>query len=80
MDPMPFTLRELVWMVRGKREHDWSLASHVMALLAEINRDSKKRRRPFRAEEFNPMFSARAKPIPCSVSKLAKILNVPLKS
>lgn len=77
---MPFTLRELVWMARGKREHDWSLASHVMALLAEINRDRKKRRRPFRAEEFNPMVSVRPKPIACSVSQLAKILNVPLQS
>ncbi|XZE17478.1 hypothetical protein SH449x_002730 [Pirellulaceae bacterium SH449] len=77
---MPLTLRELVWMVRGKREHDWGLASHVMALLAEINRDRKKRRRPFRAEDFNPTLAVRAKPIPCSVSQLAKILNVPLQS
>jgi hypothetical protein len=75
IDPMPFTLRELVWMARGKREHDWSLASHVMALLAEINRDRKKRRRPFRAEEFNPMVSVRPKPVPCSASQLAKILS-----
>ena len=48
VDPGPLTLRQLVQMAEAKRQHDWNIASSVMALTAEINRDRKRRRKPFR--------------------------------
>lgn len=36
-------------------EHDWNLQSHLMALLANINRDSKQKPAPFVPDDFNPM-------------------------
>jgi hypothetical protein len=44
----------LVLMAEAKRQHDWNVASTIMALMAEMNRDRKKRRKPFRPDDFNP--------------------------
>ena len=41
VDPGPLTLRQLVRMAEARREHDWNIASSVMAMLAEIHRDRK---------------------------------------
>lgn len=46
------TLRQLVPMARARREHEWSIASNLMALTANIHRGP--RRAPFRAARFNP--------------------------
>lgn len=35
-------------------EHDWSIAASILQLIAEVNRDTKKRQDPFRVDEFNP--------------------------
>ena len=35
-------------------EHDWSLQSALMALMANINRDSKSKPTPFSPDDFNP--------------------------
>jgi hypothetical protein len=51
--PDPFTLRELVWMAQGRREHDWTIASSQMALLANCHRDPKKR--GYTPDDFNPL-------------------------
>lgn len=61
------TLRELVWMVGGKREHDWGIASSAMALLANCHRDPK-RSAAFRPEDFNP----------CIERKPETVVKVPL--
>ena len=37
----------------GERRADWRMAS-IMALIANANRDPKKRRRPFRPDDFLP--------------------------
>ena len=58
-------------MGAGRREHDWDIASSVMCLLAEINRDRKRRSRPFKPAEFNPTTRSAAKPIPTTVKQLA---------
>ena len=41
-------------MAETKRQHDWNVASTIMALMAEMNRDRKKRRKPFKPDDFNP--------------------------
>ena len=61
-------------MSAGRREHDWSIASSLMALTAEINRDRKKRGRPFKPAEFNPLTRSTNKPIPTTVKQLASLL------
>ena len=48
-------------MAEAKRQHDWNVASTIMALMAEMNRDRKRRRRPFKPDDFNPY--AEKKPI-----------------
>lgn len=42
-------------MDRGRAELQWAIASAQMALLANINRDTKKHSRPFNADDFNPL-------------------------
>lgn len=63
-------------MSAGRREHDWSIASSLMALTAEINRDRKKRSRPFKPAEFNPLTRSNNKPIPVTVTQLRSLLGM----
>ncbi len=41
-------------MAEARRQHDWNVASTIMALMAEMNRDRKRRRKPFKPDDFNP--------------------------
>ncbi len=41
-------------MAEAKRQHDWNVASTIMALMAGMNRDRKRRRKPFKPDDFNP--------------------------
>ena len=54
LDPGPYTLRELMWMWEGRSEHQWDQTALLACLIANANRNPKKRRRPFAVEEFNP--------------------------
>jgi phage terminase small subunit len=63
-------------MADAKRRHDWWLASSLMALHAEINRDRKRRSRPFKPEEFNPMIRRTSRPLPINVTQLASLLGL----
>lgn len=49
MNPAPFSLRELLWMARGR----WRHTSAIMATLCNVNRDPKKGK-PLEADAFNP--------------------------
>ena len=40
-------------MAEARRRHDWSIASSVMALIASVHRDPKKRR-AFKPSDFDP--------------------------
>ena len=42
-------------MVEGARERDWETMSHLLAMLANINRNPKKRHKPYLATDFNPV-------------------------
>ncbi len=53
VDPGPLTLRELTIMLEGRQRHDWSVASGLMALVANTQRDPK-RSRPLKPSDFDP--------------------------
>ena len=48
------TLRELLAMAESRHRQLWGHTSSVMALIANVHRDSKKQR-ALRPEDFNPM-------------------------
>ncbi|TWU19845.1 hypothetical protein Poly21_20230 [Allorhodopirellula heiligendammensis] len=62
-------------MAEAKRQHDWHIASSVMALTAEINRDRKRRRKPFKPDDFNPYTVTRSVPVKATVEQVAHLLN-----
>ena len=61
VDPSPFTLRELVYMVEGRQKDQWNHTSHVLCILANANRDPK-RFGAFKPADFNPMIQRRRIP------------------
>ena len=58
-------------MLDGKQRHDWSIASALMALVANINRDPKRSRR-LNPSDFDP-FAKRQRPIRVGVSVLKDV-------
>ena len=50
VEPWSFTWRELAWMADAQRKQ----AGSLMALIANVHRDPKKRKRPFTADDFVP--------------------------
>lgn len=64
-------MRELVAMAEERRRHDWSIASNLMALIANTQRD-RKRTRPFKASDFDPLGKP-AQPIRADVSVLKDV-------
>lgn len=65
----------MVLMADAKRQHDWNIASSVMALTAEINRDRKRRRKPFNPDDFNPYTVKRPVPVRATVEQVAQLLG-----
>ena len=54
-DLKELTLRQLVWMCEGRDRHVWSVASSLMALIANCHRDSKGKK--LSPDDFNPMLT-----------------------
>jgi hypothetical protein len=52
VDPGPYTLRELDLMARGRGRMLWGIASHVLALVANVHR--KPGSSPIEAASLNP--------------------------
>lgn len=48
-------------MADWRSRAEWGRASSLMALLANIHRDSRKRRRPYRPQDFDPHHAGRRK-------------------
>lgn len=58
-------------MARARGQAEWSRTASVMWVLAEINRDPKRRRQPWTPDDFNPYSEApRRKPAAVSVERL----------
>jgi hypothetical protein len=62
-------------MAEAKREHDWNVASTIMALLAEMNRDRKRRRKPYRPDDFNPYADQKPIVAKATVEQAANMLG-----
>lgn len=63
-------------MADASRNHAWSIASSQMALLAEVHRNHKKRHRPYKPAEFNPLIASQSRSIPITVTQLGELLNL----
>ena len=62
-------------MADARRRHDWNIASSVMALTAEINRDRRRRRKPFKPDDFNPYTASKPVPAQATVEQVATLLG-----
>ncbi|WP_145273638.1 hypothetical protein [Planctomycetes bacterium SV_7m_r] len=62
-------------MIDAKRKHDWQLASTLVWITAEVNRDRKRRRKPFKPDDFNPCVTTRTVPAKASVEQVASLLG-----
>jgi len=60
INPDPFTLRELLWMAEGKGRENWNHTASILALIFNVNRDSKKHHAA-RPSDFNP-YALKPKP------------------
>ena len=49
------TLRQLIWMTEGRDRHTWSIASSLMALIANCHKEA--RGKSFEPDDFNPTLS-----------------------
>ena len=48
-------------MARARIKEDWLHTSRIIETLANINRDPKKRRKPYTWKDFHPMWVAKRK-------------------
>jgi len=64
IDPGPYTLRQLVWMAEGLDQQQWRHTSSLCAILANVNRPSK--RRAYKPDDFNP-YSGKARSQPGAI-------------
>lgn len=48
-------------MADAKMDQDWNHTSEVLALIANANRDPKKRREPFTSDDFHPLREKKSK-------------------
>ena len=49
---MPRTLRELVWAYQGHEYAEWERLSALLCLMANVNRDPKTKRTPYKPTDF----------------------------
>ena len=70
VDPEPFTLRELWWMIGGKDKKDWGVLSVICATMYNASGFSKKVVSP---DEFNPYLKSAKR------SRPAGTRSIPLK-
>ena len=59
VDPLPLTLRELVWMAEARRRDQWSHTATLLAMTANVNRNPKKRATPYSPLDFHPLVERR---------------------
>lgn len=64
LDPDPYTLAQLQRMARGRQRSEWAQTSAVLALVANCNRDPRRRPYPFTPDDFDPFAEYRPRGIP----------------
>ena len=53
IDPRPFSLRELTWMLEARQRSDWNHTAQLMAMMVNTAMKAKKTRL-FQPREFHP--------------------------
>jgi hypothetical protein len=71
-------LRELLWAARAKAQHDWNQTSSIMAVIANTNRDPKRRAKPYEPRDFNPYAPPKQR-VRVSASEVGKMLFAAVK-
>ena len=68
------TLRELVAMAEGRVRESWDHTSVVLALVANVHRDPRRRSDPFMPAEFHPYERPRAaEPLKVDITVLREV-------
>jgi len=49
------TLRELFWLAEAARREAWQHTAWLSAMIANANRDPKRKPAPFQPDDFNPL-------------------------
>ncbi len=62
-------------MIDGKECAEWNHTAATMALIANCNRDPKRRRQPFQPREFHPYLRGRRKPPPAVTTRDLSVLR-----
>jgi len=65
-------------MADGRVREEWNHTSQLMCLTANINRDPKRKPKPYAPADFHPLERARAaRPIPADISVLRDVFVKP---
>jgi hypothetical protein len=62
-------------MAEGRQRDEWGRTSSLMAIIAEANRDKKKRSRPFKPSDFNP-FAQHVKQEPIAQAPITALKDI----
>ncbi|MEM8739468.1 MAG: hypothetical protein AAGG38_13475 [Planctomycetota bacterium] len=63
-------------MAEGRRRHDWDQTAELLALLANVHRDTKKRPRPYPSSWFHPLRSANSPSSPRGLPLTADMIGL----
>lgn len=55
-DALDLSLREIIWAYHARERNAWNHTAALIAVTAEINRDRKKRKKPYSLTDFHPYF------------------------
>lgn len=77
IDPRPLTFREIQYAAKGRMEYDWQHTSMHMWIHAELNRNPKKRAKPFTPNDFNAFQTKQrqVKPPPAPITALKALIR-----
>jgi hypothetical protein len=57
-------------MARARQRAEWDRAAALMTLVANANRDPKKKPSPYRIEDFHPLMDRRPRGIPIKAANI----------
>ena len=77
MEPWSFTLHELNIMAMGKLMDAWDHTSLIWSTMCNVNRDPKKRSKPFHPNEIHPFAEYKPKEKPRPISEAVKMYARP---
>ena len=64
MNPSEFTLRPLDIMSNSRLRSEWARTANILCMMANINRDEKRKKTPYTVQDFMPFKDERLKNAP----------------